>query len=330
MRENKASNSKDTSQILKYLFTKTDSMSLTNFPYKWEKDFFPPLTKEEKKYMRSEILRWYQTYFSIFHSKLVEAVISVVLKPSSTNEWAVKYNKDFPEEFHLMIQEIIDNNLFKLIENKINKLNDWQVIRWKPIQGKECWEPPVGEASPILKELANISISASKEEIKMQEEEMKKLIELQKQDVSPEVKRQNIMNSLEEYLNKHKKELIRHCNDRLIMEFKSFPYYYGKMDKKFKNHLFEQYRLQFGATNYTELFAKVFVHLDRFVELHGEKEVKKWIGEQWREYVMFMKQDYSQKTDDELYTLKMEEFNKYAFSIDYYAIILFKISMDGM
>lgn len=330
LRDNKVSNTVDSTQILKYLFTKNDPMSLTSFPYDWEKDFFPPLTEEEKNYMKGEILKWYDTYFKLFYNKLIEAVISYVLRPSSKNEWAVKYHEKYQEEFTLMIQNIVDNNLVELIKSKLDKLSDWQLIKWKPVRGKQSWEPPAHEISPILKQLALISIEESKEEVRKQEEETKRIIEMQKQDISTEEKKQQLMDTLEEYLNRHRKEIVKHCYDRLVLEWKSFPYYYGKMDKQFKNHIFEKYRLQFGCTTYTELFAKVFIHLDKFVELHGEKELRKWIDEQWEEFVLFMKNDYTERTEDELYVLNPEEFNKYSFSIDFYAIVLFLISLDGI
>ena len=320
----------DHSQVLKYLFTKNDPMSITTFPYEWEKDFFPPLTEEEKNYMKGEIIKWYETYFELFYNRLIEAVISYVLRPSSKNEWAVKYHKKYQEEFTLMIQDIVDNNLTELIKKRIDKYNDWQIIRWKPVKAKQSWEPPSNEISPILRQLAQISIEESRKEVERQEKETKRLIELQKQDISPEEKKEQIMDALEEYLNKHRKEIVKHCYDRLVLEWKSFPYYYGKMEKKLKNDIFEKYKLQFGCTTYTELFAKVFIYLDKFVALHGEKELRKWIDEQWREFILFMRNDYTERTEDELYVLTMEEFNKYSFSIDFYAIILFKISLDGM
>ena len=53
------------------------------------------------------------------------------------------------------------------------------------------------------------------------------------------------------------------------------PLLLRKMEKKLKNDIFEKYKLQFGCTTYTELFAKVFIHLDKFVALHVEKRTAK-------------------------------------------------------
>lgn len=320
----------DVGQVLKLMFTKTDPMSLTEYPYHWEKDYFPPLSSEERKYMRGEILRWYQTYLDVFYSKLVSGVISFVLKPSSKNEWAINYHREFPEEFNLMIQDIVDRNIVKLIKDKIQQLSDWQIIKWKPIKGAESWQPPENEIRPILRDVANISITEAEEQYKKQREEIKKILQIQKSDIPPDVKKQNIIDSIKDYLVHNKKELIKHCYDRLTLEYNSFPYYYGRMEKPFKNDIYEKYRLQFGCTTYSELFAKVFVPLRKFIELHGKKEVKKWIEEQWDEFIIFMQHDYTSKTEEELYRIKPEEFNKYAFALDYYVVILFKISMDGM
>lgn len=316
-------------QVFKHMFTKTDPMNQTHFPYEWEQEFFPPLDKKEKDYMLDEIKRWYQIYYDLFESKMLDAIIEAVIKPSSQNEWTINFYKKFPEEFQLMTQSLIQENFHKLVDNRLETYNDYKLIQWKPLKGQNSYEPPTKEISSILKNISKMVINESEENYKKQQEEIKALLQAQEEN-STMTPSEQVSEALVSYLNKHKREIIKHCYDRLILENNAFPYYYGQYEKPFKNKLFHKYKLQFNITTYNELVSKAYLHFNKFIRIHGKRELKKWIAEQWDEYINFMAKEYANLPEDELYKAINDDFNKYALSIDFYALVLFKISLDGM
>lgn len=324
------SNNVDLNTIVQNLFTKNDPKSLTEFPYDWSEEFFPPLTQAEKRFMRTEITRWFETYVGMHFDKISEAIITYILKPENNNEWARDYYKSSSEAFTLMSKEIVKRHIQDEIRDSINSLSDEKTICWRPTESQDCWLPPSKQMTKILKSLTNVVLEEGYAKYEQQLEDLSKIQEIQNMELSEDLKRQKFINSLEFFLNSHKRELVNNCFDRLMNEYDAFPYYYGKKEKRFNNEIFHKYRLRFGCTTYNELFGKVFVPLKRYIDTYSKKQVKTWLIAQWDEYVDFLTNYYVSKNEKELFDISVGQFNAYAFAVDFYAIILFKIKMDGI
>lgn len=318
-----------TTSIVKSLFTKTDPLSMTSFPYKWDKEFFPPLDQKEEKYMRGEILRWYKIYFEFALEEVIDLCI-IYLVHELRHKDAVEFHRDFPEEFRLLIQSAVSQNLVETVSSVIQKIDGFNLIQWQPEQGEVSFEPPKLEMFAIIKNIsATVELEITKQ-LAIQQEQREKLREIQDMTVSYNAQAQALSEYLVTFLNQHRNEITKHCFDRLILEYNSFPYYYGKTEKEFKNKIFQKYMNDFGASSFNEVMAKAYVELNKFIKIHEKREVAIWIYHEWDDFVNFMQNEYLNLTEEELEEFESSDFNLFALSLDFYALILFKIHLDGM
>jgi len=311
------------------IFAKSDPLLLTHFPHNWERDHFVPLTRDERKYMKTEILRWYKIFTEVRFPQIAESVKKGTLRLSKSNKALLEFQEKYPEEASLVSQEIIRGNLPILIETRMESLSEDRLLSWKPVKGDACWEPPPTEWLPILETLSSMSKKEIEKEFDKQKKELEGRRALQGRLSSDQERVDAVLGSLEKFLNARKKEIIRNTYNRLLLEWASFPFYYGKVEKTFKNELYETYRSQCDEKTFNQMFAKTYLRLTKFISIYGKEEILIWLDEQWPEYLLFMKNHYKEKSQKELLSLDNKPNNVYTFAVDFYALILLKVSIEN-
>lgn len=315
--------------MLKGMFTKTDPFILTEFPYHWEKDFFPPLDDKERKYMRTEIMRWYALYYETNYNILVETLVEGAIEEGD-DEVCAYFEEEYPEEFRLMIQNVLDDDFITITNEKILTYDGADLIRWKPEQGELSWQPPTSELLELLTNLLMKVKAYAKENLKVQIEQENRLKEIKGRTAPTSAKAKALSDYVVTFLEKHRGEITKHAFDRTILELNAFPSYYGQYEKEFRNELFFKYREDFGVSSYNELTASAFVLIQPFLKANGKMELKRWYNSQWDEFVDFMKNEYLHLNEGALEDVHADELNLFALAIDFYALTLFKLHLDGM
>lgn len=313
--------------ILKNMFTKTDPFVLTEFPYNWEKDFFPPLDDKEKKYMRTEIMRWYAIYYETNSTLLVETLVEGALEHDKIS---YHLEETRPEEFRMLIRDTMEEHFLTKSNDRIQRYDGSQLIHWKPVYGQTSWEPPTGEFLDILTELLDVIRQQVTVYLQKQMELEALLKKMKGQTVPISARAKGISDYVVSFMDKNRNEIMRHAVDRMILELNAFPSYYGHYEKEFRNDLFKKYHKDFGVYSYNELVAASVSHIQPFLQANGKMELKRWYYNQWDEFRDFVQNEYLHKNEEELENVHSSELNPFALAIDFYALTLFKLYLDGM
>lgn len=311
--------------VVKRLFTKSDPLSLTVFPYVFSTNFFPPLDKEERNYMIREILRWYDIFIEVSLSELIENLIGRSLKPCNNNENCTLLYKKSNEKYIMLVQSVVEENIKNLINIQVNKLSDEELCSWDVNKGENYYFPPIKEFSNILMNLTKLIVEKANIIIIEENNNKKETLEIINQEMSYDDKKAMILNNLLDFINKNKKSITKHCYDRILLEMNAFPYYDGKVEKSIKNDIFSRYN--YSRLSYNNLFGKVYLHLSRFMNTYSKRQFHDWLENKWDDYIHFIENHFDTLEIDELSNIDK---NDLSFAIDFYVISLFKIYMDGI
>ena len=123
---------------------------------------------------------------------------------------------------------------------------------------------------------------------------------------------------------------MKKCFDRLMIEYYSYPTYINTKTKIFKNDLFDEFHDSFKCSNFIELFSTVKQHMDNYFKSHKKEDLQKWVTSNQDELFDFILDYYKNISDEELDHLTFRDLSKFAFSMDCFTVILFKINLDGI
>lgn len=326
--ERKPQNPEANKTVLKSLFTKTDPHSITEFPYSWKEEFFPPLDHTERKYILEETVRWHSIYLDISITSLIE-LISYYISRQPKNAHIKDFMEKQTEEYQFIAMELIHLNYLRIARERLEKLRDGELLNWIPIKGEESYEPSNDELSHVIHNLSLLITEEANHQIVRMKEEGEVLEKMQSEMVYSE---QSIFvkNHIEHILNSNKSTIAKYAYDRLMLEYIFFPQYEGKIEKVFKNKIFYKYKDNFGVTEFNQMMGKVYVDMEKYQRNNGKDDMRIFVQTEWSEFCKFMVNEYSHMTEEELQEVKGEDFNIYKLSLDFFCILLFKIYLDGM
>lgn len=313
------------SKTEKNTLSTSDIYSLTYFPYDFSKEFAPPLSPKQKAYIYQEIRKWFKLYYEV-----MSAALSRIISHSIKNEELEKYHQLRPEEFELMLANILEKNIDDIIDKILGSYSDDILINWKPVLKNKCFHPDDMEYNVFLEELKEAVREEIYDVVQEQKEDMKELVEIQSSFDSYEqkIKRLNFLIKL--YLTFYKDDIIEQAFDRLIIEYYDYHNYVNSKAKYFNNDLFMEFHDTFKCSNFIELFSSVKEHLDNYFKTKSKEDLKKWVIANRQELFDFILDYYKNISEEELDHLTYRELSKYAFSMDCFTILLFKINLDGI
>lgn len=313
------------SKAEKVTLSNSDVYALTYFPYDFSKEFAVPLSPKQKDYIHTEIQKWYKIYFEINSAQLLKLVSTKI----ETEELSKYYHLKI-EEFELMLSDVVDKNLPDVVDKILTSYTDEILIHWKPQKGKISFQPDDMEFSLFLGELCDIAQENIYDIIIEQKEDMQELVEIQSSYDSYEQKTKRLTFLIKTYLNFFAEDIMKKSYDRLMTEYYSFPTYVNSKSKIFNNNIFDEFHDTFKCSNFIELFGTVKQHLDAFLKTSRKDDLQTWIKSNQEELFEFIIDYYKNISEDELNHLSFRDLSKYAFSMDCFTVILFKINLDGI
>lgn len=303
----------------------SDVYSLTYFPYDFSAEFAVPLSTKQKDYIVSEIQKWYKIFFEINTSNILKKICSNI-----ENDELDKYHNLKPEEFELMISTLLYKHIGDVVLKIISSYSDEILIVWKPIQKGNCFFPDDMEYNIFISELSKLIKEDIYDVIIEQKEDMQELIEIQTSYDSYEQKIKRLTFLIKAYLSYFQKDIMDYCFDRLMTEYYSYPEYIKNKTKFFDNKIFSEFHDTFKCSNFIELFSTVKEHMDTFFIRNNKEQLRKWANTHQEELFDFIIDYYKNISEDELAHLSYRDLSKYAFSMDCFTVILFKINLDGI
>ena len=303
----------------------SDIYSLTYFPYNFASEFAVPLSVKQKEYIYLEIKKWYKIYFEVNSADLLKKVTK-----SIQNEELDKYYNLKPEEYELMLSDILLKNLEVIVDKILLSYSDALLINWKPILKRNSFHPDDVEYNVFLSQLSDAAREDIYDVIAEQKEDMQELVEIQSSCDSYDQKIKRLTFLIRTYLAFYKEDIMNKCFDRLMIEYYDYPNYINSKTKIFNNELFDQFHDTFKCSNFIELFSTVKEHMDSFFRIQKKEVLRKWADIHQEELFDFIIDYYKNISEEELDHLSFRDLSKYAFSMDCFTVILFKINLDGI
>lgn len=320
--------------VFKSLFTKTDGHTITKFPYNWTSEFFPPLDVREKGFISQEILRWHSIFLEVAFEDIIE-LISFFIEKQPNSDKIVEYSKKHKNEYEFILIEVMHLNYMEIVKNRLEKLNDVKLLKWKPVQGEHFFEPENEEYMEIIETISKLITKEIRTQIKHLEEE-ERLIQLIKDEDQMEFRQNGLTDHIKITLTKNSRTIIKNAFDRLIYERSLVPNYGGENSRDFDNELFIKYCSAFtneeGANlTFTKVMEVVHKEITHFLSVKNKDDLLRWVAKnQWPEFESFMIQEYQDLNEEDMADINAQAFTVYKLSLDFVTIILFSIYLDGI
>lgn len=304
--------------------SENDIYSLTTFPYNFEEEFKLPLSTAQKNYMKKEIFKWYEIYFKVHSVDIIKQ-----FKSRISDEKCLAYYGTHPEEYQLLVSNIISKHLEELLDNLFKDYQEEDYLYWKPVLHNGLWHPNQKEYSNFIMNSLDMIEYFIKEEIALEQEDLAELIKINDNYLLKDEEKMDERNFLiKTYIDFYKEEIMKNSIERLLMEYYNFTKY-GVLKETFQNNIYIEYHTAFDCNNYSELFKNVHKKLKAFFKTNNRDDLLDWFINNIDEILSFILDHVSHLSTVEQKKLTYKDLSKYALSLDTFIIAIFKINLDG-
>lgn len=298
---------------------------LTTFPYNFAEDFNLPLSSAQKVYMKKEILKWYQIYFKIHSTDIVNQ-----FKSRLGDDVFLTYSRTNVEEYKLLLSSVVTKHLEECIENLFKDYTDEQLINWKPILYNKLWHPDPAEFSNFIIKSLDLLEFYVKQDIDLQKEDLEELNKINEDYfMSEEQKINERIFLIKTYIEFYKEEILKNAIERLLMEYYSYSKH-EKVKESFDNKIYIEYHNAFDCNNYNVLFKSIHKKLKEYFKTHTNDDLLAWFRDNTDEILGFIIDYVSNLSTVEQKKLTYKDLSKYALSIDCFIIAMFKINLGDL